>query len=107
MLIQESDEMKVAAEKLMKLNEDKVAREIAIAREESQWAWEFTKNAERKQARKEGREEGREEERAIAEAEKLEIARSLLATNMSIADVSNHTKLPAEQIQELNNPTQE
>ena len=97
MLIQESDEMKMAAEKLMKLNEDQIAREIAIAREESQWAWEFTKNAERKQAR----EEGRVEERVKAEVEKLEIAKSLSANHVPLEVIANSTGIPIEKIQEL------
>ena len=101
MLIQESDEMKVAAEKLMKLNEDKIAREIAIAREESQWAWEFTKNAERRQAHAQGRKEA--EAQALAEKleEKLEIARKLLSLNLPIEQVVTATNLTLEAVEAL------
>ena len=59
-LMSESEEMKVAGEKLMELSSDDQAQELARAREESQWAWEYTLDATLAQGREEGREEGRE-----------------------------------------------
>ena len=52
-------------------------------------------------AKMEGRAEGRAEERAKAEAEKLDIAKQLIASGMSIEQVATITKLSLEVIREL------
>ena len=44
---------------------------------------------------------GREEERIIAEAEKLEIAKSLLQANMLPDIVAKHVKLPIDEVKKL------
>ena len=54
-----------------------------------------------REALAEGRAEGRAEERAKAEAEKLDIAKQLIASGMSIEQVATITKLSLEVIREL------
>ena len=58
MLMGQSEEMREAGEKLLKLSADEEAREIAQAREYSQWAWEHTLHATEDRGREEGRTEG-------------------------------------------------
>jgi len=92
-LMKESDVMKEAGAKLLKLSADEEARELAEIREFAQWA---------KQRELQAREErGRMQERAKAEAEKIEIARSLLQSGMPASDVSKHLRMPIEQIVEM------
>lgn len=89
MLMQDSDEMKKAAEKLIELNEDKDVREMARARADSQKALKMTIYAER------------DEERAKAEAEKLEIAKKMIQHGINIKDVIEITGLSAEVISNI------
>ena len=101
MLMEESEEMRIAGEKLLKLSEDECAQEIARARADSQWAWNYTLRATEERARKEGCEEAREEAREKSEADKLEIAKSLLRANMPIEEISKHVKISVEKVEEL------
>jgi len=79
----ESEEMKEAGEKLLKLSEDEIAQEIAQAREDSQWAWNYTLRA---------TEERSKEEKAI------EIAKKLLKTNFTPEEITEITGLTKEEI---------
>ena len=65
---------------------DEQAREIARAREESQWAWQHTLYHTEERAR---------EEKAI------EMAKEMLADEMSLEVISKYTKLPTESIKAL------
>ena len=93
MLMEESKEMKEAGEKLLDLNADKAARELAEAREMSQWAFNLEVNARIE----------KEHKRAEAEklAEKLEIAKNLINNGVSIDIITDSTQLSKTEILNL------
>jgi len=96
MLMEKSEVMNDAGEQLLKLSQDEINRNIAQAREDSQWAWEFTQAA----AKREGIEEGRE--RAIKlfvetllelEIPREEIQKKLIEKfEMSLEDATTYMK---------------
>lgn len=92
--MEDSDEMREAGERLLKLSTNEEAREIARAREDSQWAWEHTLHATKEQGREEGVQEG-EYKKAI------EMAISLLKSGMSTEKVAKHSKLSLENVEQL------
>ena len=117
MLMEESEEMKEAGEKLLELSADKEAQEIVQARKDSQWAWNHMINATEERVREETevrvREETevrvREEERKKSDKEKAEIlqqvaddkveaAKRFLAMGLSIEDVAKGTGLDCNDI---------
>ena len=81
-----SEKMKHAGEKLLQLSADEEAREIARAREESQWAWKHTLYHTEERAREE---------------EKVEIARRMLADGVPLETISKYSELPIESIKGL------
>jgi len=92
MLMESSEEMRVAGEQLLKLSANEEARQIAEAREMSQWAWQHTLRATEQKAEQKGRDEERAQAEAEkselvaqAEAEKLEIARNLFSAFQPLA----------------------
>jgi len=94
MLMSQSEEMREAGEKLLKLSADEEAREIAQAREYSQWAWEHTLHVTEERGREEGRASGLQEG-------KIEMAISLLESGMSVEEVVKHSKLSLKDVENL------
>jgi len=90
------EEMNEAGDKLLKLNEEKQAQEIARAREESQWAWKHTLYHTEERARKAGHQEGYEEAREAAEKKMLDVAHKLLSKGMKTKDVADNLDLDIE-----------
>jgi len=106
LLMAKSEEMAQAGKKLLKLSEEEQAREIARAREESQWAYNMTMNAYKELAQKEGLEEGLKEgieqglEKGIEQG-KIEVAKKLLARGDSIEEIKLITDLAEQEIKNL------
>jgi len=86
MLMEQSDEMREAGEKLIELSADENAREIADAREYSRLAFEGELFAREERGRKE---------------KAIEMATSLLKSGMPTEEVAKHSKLPLEEIKQL------
>jgi len=98
MLMEESDEMKEAGEKLLELSADEEeAREIARIRKTSQWALKHMLHA--------TEERGREEERARAEVEKAELlienAKKMVKDNLPVEMIKRYTGLSEGEIKQL------
>jgi len=93
-LMDESKEMKEAGKKLLKLSADEEAREIAEAREMSQWAWKYTLHATEEAGFERGFERGIEEER-----KKMVV--NLLAIDTPINDIVKVTGLTENEILKL------
>ena len=90
-LMTQFDEINEACEKLVDLSEEKYAQQIAIAREDSEWAAKHTKYHLTKRVHAEGKTEGL-----------LEAARKLLSTGMLAEDVANILDIELENILKLN-----
>ena len=104
MLMESSEEMRVAGEQLLKLSADEEARQIAEAREMSQWAWQHTLHATEQRARDEERAKAEAEKlelAAKAEAEKLELARNGLRSGVPLETISMLTGLSVEELEQL------
>jgi len=99
--MEQSEDMRETGERLLRSSADEDAQKITRAREESQWAWVHTLHATEARAREAGLQEGIKQERGRAEEEKIEIATSLLESEMSTVDVAKHVKLPLEVIKQL------
>ena len=113
MLMEVSEEMKVAGEKLLKISADEQAQEIARAREESQWAWQHTLHATEARARDEERKraewawqhtlhatEARARDEGI-EKGKIETAKNALNEGFSVEVVEQITKIDLDTILQL------
>jgi predicted transposase/invertase (TIGR01784 family) len=92
-LMDKYEDINEAGDKLLKLNEEKQAQEIARAREESQWAWKHTLYHTEERARKEGYEEAYEKAESEKLAEKLEIAKELWNMDLSVKQIIKATGL--------------
>ena len=90
LLMERSEEMKTAGEKLLALSADKEAREIAEAREYSQQALEMELYARENRGREQGREEG------IAK-----VAKNMLARGTAIEIIAEDTGLSIAAIKEI------
>jgi len=89
-----SEKMKQAGEKLWQLSADEEAREIAQAREESQWAWKHTLYHTEERAHAEGHEAG-------AKEKAIEMAKNLLISGVSEEIIANASGLSLQEIEEL------
>jgi len=97
-IMTKSEEMKQAGEKLLQLSADEEAREIARAREESQWAWQHTLYHTEERARKEGHVEGQQ---AGSYEKAIEVAMKMIERGDSLADIFELTDLPMDTIEKL------
>ena len=93
-----SEEMKQAGEKLLELSEDEQAREIARAREESQWAWQHTLYHTEERAREEGHAEGHQ---AGANEKAIEMAKATLREGLDEEIVAKISGLSIDEIMVL------
>ena len=90
MLMETSKEMQEAGERLLELSADEKARELAEAREFSQWAFDTELHARENKGRKEG-----------AYQNSIEVAKNFIKMNLTIEQVVEGTKLPIEVIEQL------
>jgi len=104
MLMEESEVMREAGEKLLELSADKEAQEIAQARKTSQWAWNHMINATEDRVREETREEERAKAEILlqqAEDEKIINARKMIQDNFTVEMIERYTGLSVEKITDL------
>ena len=112
MLMEESEEMKEAGEKLLELSADKEAQEIVQARKDSQWAWNHMINATEERVREETKMRVREEERKKSDEEKAELlqqmeereianVKKMIDDDFSVEMIEQYTGLSMARIKQL------
>ena len=102
MLMETSKEMQEAGERLLELSADEKARELAEAREFSQWAFDTELHARERKGRKEGLELGLEQGLEQGAYQKsIEVAKKLIKMNLTVEQVVDVAKLPIEVIEQL------
>ena len=110
-LMNQFDEINEACEKLVDLSEEKYAQQMAIEREDSEWAAKHTKYHLTKRVHAEGRAEGKAEglaegiEQGIERGKTeglLDAAHKLLLTGMPIEDVANILDIESEKLLKIN-----
>ena len=98
MLMETSKEMKETGERLLELSADEKARELAEAREFSQWAFDTELHARENKGRKEELELGLEQG---AYQNSIEVVKKLIKRKLSNNDIVEDTNLPIEVIEQL------
>ena len=112
MLMKESEEMRVAGEKLLDLSADREAQEIAEARRLALWErnhiWEARETRVRGEEReiadmrvKEERKKADDEKAELLQKDKLETAKRLLTKGFLVEDVAEGTGLDHSVVSEL------
>ena len=96
--MQQSNTMKQAGEKLLDLNSDEAAREIAMARQYSQMAYRDELHAREQKGIQQGIEQG---VRQGALKNALETARKLLSMGLSVSQVVEGTGLTVIEVEQL------